>query len=687
MIFSYNWLQQYAAQNLPKPDKLSDILSLHAFEVESVSKKGKDSILDIDVLPNRAHDCLNHVGMAREIAAITGNKAKFPKTKTIKPGKGSLKPLKVKVESSSLVPRYAGFVVEGVTVGKSPQKVRDYLESVGVNSINSVVDLTNFIMLEMGQPLHAFDYDQIQGNSMYVRRAKAGEKLETLDEQTLALPEGALVIEDSNRLIDLAGIKGGKVSGISANTKNIFLQAANFHPTTIYKTKKLLKYTTQAADIYAHGIDPNLGMQALERANQLLQEWGIGGKVVQMVDIYPSKVQPKRIALHMDFVESALGVAIPKQKAKKILQDLGCNVTEKGNSLQVEVPTRRIDLEIPEDLVEEIGRIYGYENIPSEFPAASLIPPQKNTELFWQEFARDRMKELGFTEVYNYSFIGQKDIQQFAYTPEEQEYLIELENPVSEDFAYLRNSLLENLLKNVQTNARKESSVRIFELGKVFSRKNKKFEESKMLGAVVLEGNFYAIKGVVDFLLESMGISDIWYDDYEATPEKSRTSVWHKGKAAEIKVGPSTTLRASNHEIGFVGEISSRMTTGLKTRQSVAAFHLNMDKLAALALEEKEYRPMSKYPSIVRDIAILVPAQTKVIDVMNAINETGGKLVRDIDLFDMFEGGNLPGGKKNLAFHIVYQSDEKTLTNAEVDELHGNIIKIVEKHPAWEVRK
>lgn len=683
MLFSYNWFQDYTSTKLPKPDKLSDLLSLHAFEVEAIKKHGKDSAFIIDVLPNRAHDCLNHMGMAREISAIMGKKITLPKTKPIKAAKGSLPQLKVKVESGALVPRYAGLVVEGVTIGKSPQKAREYLAAVGVNSINNIVDLTNFIMLELGQPLHAFDYNQIQGNSMYVRRAKAGEKLETLDDQTLTLPEGALVIEDANRLIDLAGIKGGKVSGISASasqrTKNIFLQAANFHPTTIYKTKKILKYTTQAADIYAHGIDPNLAMPALERANQLLQEWGIGGKVVQVIDVYPKKAQPRRILLDLDFVRPMLGVAIPKPKAKKILQDLGCAITDKGDSLRVEIPTRRLDLEIPEDLVEEIGRIYGYENIPSEFPAASLIPPKKNLELFWQEFARDRMKELGFCEVYNYSFIGQKDLEQFAYSAAEKKNLIELENPVSEDFAYMRDSLLESLLKNIQANARKQDSIRIFELGKVFSRKNKKFEETKMLGGMVWGGNFYAIKGVVDFLAETMGISNVWYDAYEATPEKSRASLWHSGKSAEIKV--------NNQEVGFVGEISSRVTQGLKITQSVAAFHINMDLLAQLASEEKEYRPASKYPSIVRDIAILAPSQTKVIDVMNAIHDVGGTMVRDIDVFDMFEGGNLPDGKKNLAFHIVYQSDEKTLTNKEVDDMHNRIVKSVEENPEWEVRK
>jgi phenylalanyl-tRNA synthetase beta chain len=683
MLFSYNWLQQYTQNKLPAPFKLADALSMHAFEAEEPIKAKGDSVLEIDVLPNRAHDCLNHVGMAREIAAITGKKLKLPKSKKIKAQRGTLKPLKVTVEAKEEVPRYSAIVIEGVKLGKSPEKVQEYLAAVGVKSINNIVDLTNFVMLEMGQPLHAFDYDAIEGNTMNVRAAKAGEKLETLDDQVFELPAGALVIEDRERLIDLAGIMGGKVSAISSSasrrTKNIVLQAANFEATGIYKTKTVLRHSTQAANIYAHEIDPNFTMEALERANQLLQEWGIGGKITQAIDIYPKKVLPKKVLLNVSRAESLLGISVTNAQAKKILQDLGCAAAAKQESLEIEIPTRRIDITIQEDLIEEIGRIYGYENIPSELPVVSVTPPQKNRELFWQERVGNTMKELGFTEVYNYSFIGKKDLEQFRYNSEEQKSLIELENPISEDFMYMRDSLLENLLKNIQSNQKKIENVRIFEIGKVFSRKHKKFEEIKILGAVMHGKTFYNAKGVVDFLLQSLGVTNAWYDDYQAVPEKSRGAVWHNGKSAEIKIG--------SQEIGFVGEISSVITSNLKIGKSVAAFHINLDALVHFASEEREYRQLSKFPSSIRDVAILVPAQTKVADVMNIMNIAGGKFVSDIDLFDMYEGDSLPEGRKNLAFHIVYQANDKTLTSKEVDGLHTSIIKLIEENPSWEVRK
>ena len=682
MLYSTRWLQEYCSTPLPNARTLEDLLNVHAFEVEAIKKVKKDTVIDVDVLPNRAHDCLNHMGMMREIAAIQGKKIKAPKTKSITVKKGTLQSLAIRVESAVFVPRYAGIVVEGIQLGKSPKKVQEYLEAVGVNPINNIVDLTNFIMLEMGQPLHAFDYDTIQGRKMNIRTAKAQEQLETLDSQILKLPQGALVIEDANGLIDLAGIKGGKESGISENTKNIFLQAANFNAETIYKTKRMLKYTTQAADIYAHEIDPNLCEQALMRANQLLQEWQIGGTIVQYVDMYPEKSLPKHIQLDLAFVESLLGVSIRQSTAKKILQDLGFGVTQKGNIYDVEIPTRRLDVSIKEDLVEEIGRVYGYEKIAAVFPAASLIPPKRNYELHWHEMARDTLKQLGFTEIYNYSFIGTKDLELFAYSAQDQKNLIELENPISEDFAYLRDSLLEHLLKNIQQNQKKFEEIRIFETGKVFSKKNKKFQETPILGAILHNATFYNAKGVVDFLLESLGIAGVWYDDYKATSPHSRQALWHSGKSAEIKVGHSP----NGGEIGFVGEISSQCTLALKITKPVAAIHIDLDKLVSLASDEQQYQPVSKFPSIIRDIAVLVPSQTKVIELMNIINTVGKELIKDIDLFDMYEGGSVPGGKKSLAFHIIYQSNNKTLEHKDIDIIHKRIIEAIEKNPAMQVR-
>ena len=682
MLYSYNWIQEYIKGKLPTPDKLADLLNMHAFEVEAlrlsadrrIAQGKKDTLLDIAVLPNRAHDCLSHIGMAREIAAIAKLKLVAPKTKALRAQKGHLAALKVQIQTPN-IPRYTALVIEGITIKKSPKWLTNKLTTLGVNSINNVVDLTNFIMLELGQPLHAFDYDQIQGSKMTIREARADEKLETLDNKTLSLPKGVLVIEDTNRLIDLAGIKGGKVSAISTNTKNIVLQAANFNAETIYRTKSQLNYTTQAADLYSHELDPNLTNFALERAIALLSELGIGGKIRQLLDIYPKKIQPKRIILRMPFLESMLGIPIPQKEVKQILESLGCKVTVKPKALEVLAPTRRIDLTIEEDLVEEVGRMHGYERIPSAFPVASLIPPPRNNELLWQERIRDAFKGLGFKEAYNYSFIGENDLPQFAYAKEDQAKLIELENPISSDFSYLRDSLIEGLLKNARDNQKSEKVIRIFEIGKVF-RKPK--VETNMLGALIHDGSFYEMKGICDFLLNSIGIGEVWYDEYQQTPEKGRPVLWNMGKSAELKVG--------SEEIGFLGEISSAVCANLKITKTVVALHLDIEKLIVLGTEERNYEAPSKFPSATRDIAILVPLETKVAEVMNIMESAGGPLVFDIDLFDIYEGEQIAKEKKNLAFHVIYQADDRTLTNKEVDSLHEKIMKAIQKNPEWEIR-
>ena len=396
MLFSYNWLKDYI-KKLPKPDKLAEILTMHSFEVEEVKKRGKDYVLNIDVLPNRGHDCLSHWGVAREISAILDRDLEPLKRKRLKKEKGEIGLINLKIKCPKLVPRYSAIVAEGVKVGPSPKWLKEKIESVGLRSINNIVDLTNYVMLEIGQPLHAFDYDKIQGHQMILRESKKGERLVTLDNSSHTLDRGMLVIEDKNRLIDLVGIMGGKLTQVDSKTKNIVLQAGNFDRQTIYKAVRKLSHRTEASNIYSQGIDPNLTISTLERAYFLLTKLN-GGKIVQIIDFYPKKVQPKKIKLDYRYLVKLLGVKIERKEVKEILKRLGFQIIkEKHPILTVEVPTFRLDVSLQEDLIEEIGRIYGYEKIPSTFPVVSLIPPKRNLEIFWENMTKDILKELGFT--------------------------------------------------------------------------------------------------------------------------------------------------------------------------------------------------------------------------------------------------------------------------------------------------
>jgi len=669
MVFSYNWLKQYV--KLPKPEKLAQVLTMHSFEVEEIKKVGKDYVLDIDVLPNRGHDCLSHWGVAREISAILDRDLEPLKRKRLKKEKGEIGLINLKIKCPKLVPRYSAIVVEGVKVGPSPKWLKEKIESVGLRSINNIVDLTNYVMLEIGQPLHAFDYDKIQGHQMILRESKNGERLVTLDDSSHTLDKGMLVIEDKNRLIDLVGIMGGKLTEIDLKTKNIVLQAGNFDRQTIYKAVKKLNHRTEASNIYSQGIDPNLTISTLERTYFLLTKLG-EGKIVQIIDFYPKKVQPKKIKLDLNYVEKLLGIKIPGKEVKRILERLGLKIKNcKLKILNVVVPTFRLDISLQEDLIEEIGRIYGYEKIPSTFPVVSLIPPRRNFGIFWEDATKNILKELGFTEVYNYSFIGEKEAKIFGY---EGKGIIEVENPMSKEQRYLRPNLIPNLLKNVVDNFRYFDEIKIFELGKIF-----RGQEKQMLSGLIAQkkggDEFYRLKGVVDSLLNKLGISDIWYDEHKATPEQSKIFIWQSGKIAEIKIG--------NEEIGFLGEISSKI---LKNGKAIV-FDIDFEELTKICSEEHEYQPISQYPAAVRDLAILVPTDIKVVDVLNKINIAGGVLIRDVDLFDIYEGESIAQGKKNLAFHIVYQAENRTLKSKEIDAIQNKIIKTLEKKPDWEVRR
>jgi len=641
MVFSYNWLKEYV--KLPKPEKLAQVLTMHSFEVEQVKKAGKDYILDIDVLPNRGPDCFSHIGIAREIAAILALNLKLKDIK-IKENKKKTKDL-ISVNAKDDCIRYTARVITDVKVGSSPKWIQERLKVCGLRPINNIVDAANYVMLETGQPLHAFDLDKIEGKKIIVRRAKKGEEIITLDNKKYKLDKDILIIADKDSPLAIAGIKGGKKAEIDKETKIIVLESANFDSRVVRKGSKKLGLKTDASWRFEHGIDPNLTELAINRVSELIQEITKGKIASGLVDFYPKKVLPKKIKLDLKYIEKLLGVKISPKEIKNIFERLGFKY--KGSI--VEVPTFRLDVSLQEDLIEEIGRIYGYKKIPSIFPVVSLIPGKRNLEIFWENMAKDILKEFGFTEVYNYSFV--------------EKGIIELENPMSSRHKYLRPNLMSNLLKNVKDNLKYFKEIKIFELGKIFDKQG---ERRMLTGAST--NNFYQVKGTVDSLLNKLGISDIYYDEYE--PE----SIWIKGKCAEIKL--------SGEKIGCLGQISTD-----RDRVSVNVFDIDFEKLTKLCSEEHEYQPISQYPAAVRDLAILVPNYVKVVDVLNKINIAGGVLVRDVDLFDIYEGENIAQEKKNLAFHIVYQAGDRTLISKEIDALQEKIVKTLEKDPNWEVRR
>jgi phenylalanyl-tRNA synthetase beta chain len=675
MKFSYNFLQTFFEKKLPRPEKLSQLLTMHVFEVKDLEKLEKDFVFDIDVLPNRS-DCFSHLGIAREISAILGLKMKMPEI-NIKEEKDLRVSefLKVKVENFNDCQRYTARVVFDVKVGPSPSWLCSILKSCGLKPINNIVDITNYVMLETGQPLHAFDFDKISGNQVkkiVVKRAKKGEKIISLDGEEYELDSEILVITDQKNALAIAGIKGGKKAEIDEKTKRIVLESANFNPKRIRLGSRKIDLKTDASLRFEHGIDPNLTEFAIDRAVTLIQKISKGKVLRGKIDFYPNKVLPKRILFKFEKLNNFLSINISPNKAIKILQKLGMKVlSDKQGKFLIEIPTFRQDLSLEEDLVEEIGRIYGLEKIPAILPTTLLIPAKKNLDVFWEERTKNILKEAGMNEVYTYSFINQKDKAIFKFKE-----LVEIENPVSAEFSYLRPSLIPNILKAVEKNQRFFKEIKIFEIGKIFPGLEKK--EKKMLTGAITGDAFFEAKGIVDYLFQKLGIPKVWYDEFQPTPEDSQSSVWHLKKSAEIKV--------DNEEIGFLGEISPKIISALSLKDRVVVFDLDFEKIINLASEEVIYQPVSPFPPVIRDISILVPNYVLVGEVLDKIENTGGELLIDVDLFDIFEGENLPEGKKSLSFHLIFQAKDRVLSSKEVNEIQQKIIQALENE-GWEVRK
>ena len=699
MIFSYNWLQSYFKKRLPKPEKLAEFLTMHSFEVEDLKKIGKDWILDIDILPNRGSDCFSHIGIAREIGAVLNYKFQASNFKLKEDKKLKTRDfISVEVKDKKACPRYTARVIVGVKVASSPKWIQQRIEACGVRPINNIVDIVNYAMLETGQPLHAFDLEKLEGGKIIIRFANKRERIVSLDEENYDLNDDILVIADEKKPVAIAGIKGGKIPEVDKNTKIVALEAANFNLHSIRISSKKLDLKTDASWRFEHGIDPNLAEIAINRAAFLIRRIA-GGKIAKgLVDIYPKKVLPKKIKLDLNYVGKLLGVEISQKEIIRILESLEFEVrrqkTEDKEQILVTVPTERLDILIPEDLIEEIGRIYGYEKIEAISPILPVALTKKNADLLWEKKTKETMKGLGFIEVYNYSFISDKDAELFRVVPRNvprgSAVLIEVENPISSSAKYLRPSLLPNLLKVVKSNQKRFDEIKLFEAGKVYQQATnnsgqttgKLVVEKKILGGIVNgKDKFYELKGLISALFENLGIVDVFFDPYQPIPEKASSVFWRKEKTAEIR------QRQGNTKLGFLGEISNKIREFYQMEKPVFAFEIDFEKLVKLVEGEHEYEMPSPYPEVIRDIAVLVPIKTLAGEIIQKIHFIGGKIIRDVEIFDIFQGPPLPEEKKNLAFRIIYQAKDRTLTSKEIDKTMKKITKTLEKNSQWQVRR
>ena len=666
MKFSYKLLKQLVPQ-IKSQNELVDKLTMHAFEIDSV----KGDTIDIKLPPNRYSDAGSHIGIARDISAILGRKFRgLTRIKTRINADKREAQFRVEIKDKNLCPRYSAQYFENIKIGPSPKWMQDVLKTCGLRPINNVVDIMNYAMLETGQPLHAFDFDKLtttnrQLTTILVRMAVKGEKITTLDDQEYKLDKDILVIADSKKPLAIAGIKGGKVAEVNKNTKRIIVESANFDATNVYKTSKHLSLSTDASIRFSRNLSPELAIFGLNRAGQLLEKIA-GARAGQTIDAYPKKQPKKIIKFSVERFNNFIGTNLDFKTIKKYLENLGFTIKVTADQLTnspisqflVEVPPLRTDIEFFEDVAEEVARLYGYNKLKSVPPTTHLKPSGFEDQIVLKDKIRKILASFGLIEVYNYSFISEKDGRTGWGINEKN--LVELENPISSQFQYLRPSFYTNLLKNISDNSRFFDRVAIFEIGKVFYQ-TRNIEEKLLLGLAISskeKETFFELKGIISKLFKKIGLTSFSF----AEPEEN-----------------VLTVKSGNE---FLGEIKKVYDA---PKHHISLAQIDLEQLLKLAEGEYEFKPLPKYPSVMRDLSIAVSDLQKVGEIMQEIQLANRQYIEDVDLIDEYEltrndaelNAELRGKTISYTFRIVFQASDKTLTDAYVDSQMDKINSIL----------
>lgn len=644
-----------------------------------------DVVLELEITPNRP-DCLSMIGVAREISVSTGNPLKLPEVNVqcsspdmIGTGGAAIQNLtSVTIDAPDLCPRYAARVIRGVKIAPSPAWLQRRLGAVGIGTINNIVDITNYVLMEYGHPLHAFDYHRLVENRIIVRRAESGETLKTIDAEERELTPDMLVIADAKNPVALAGVMGGFDSEITGETVDVLLESAYFHPPSIRKTSKALGMHTEASHRFERGTDPEGVIPAINRAAQLITEIAGGEICSGIVDVYPGKRDAINIKLRPERVNFVLGTEITPDGMRDILTRLGFVVSD---TFEVTVPTFRPDVNQEIDLVEEIARVYGFDNIPTTLPRGDIPIPKVDSKEDLRERVKTYLLQCGMMEAMNYAFYHPDVFDRIRLTPTDPlRQAVQIANPLSEDQSIMRTTLLPSLLANAQHNRNHQiSDVQFFECSKVFipnGTAEHPNEPERIAGLIAgnlgggVYGNplrpadFFDIKGVVEGLLERCGLSDY-------TVVQADRPTLHPGRRAEIRIKDETVC--------VFGEAHPEVLETYDLPYKAYLFELDFDKLVDMAESTTQFKSIPIYPSVNRDLAIVLDINTSANRPTEIIKSAGGELVSSLHLFDVYVGEQVPEGKKSLAFAIEYRSTTETLTDEIVDRIHGGILEQLER--------
>jgi phenylalanyl-tRNA synthetase beta chain len=639
-----------------------------------------DTVFELDLTPNRP-DCLSVIGIAREIAAIQKTPLKYPDYSIADKADTVHKLTSVQIDAPDHCPRYAARLVENVKVAPSPFWIQDRLLSVGLRPINNIVDITNFVMMETGQPLHAFDFENLAERRIVVRTASNGEKFTTLDEKERTLEAEMLMICDGEKAVGVAGVMGGLNSEIEDSTARVLIEGAYFNPVSIRRTSKKLGLNTDASHRFERGVDPEGAVRAVNRAAKLMVEIAGGTLAEGIIDEYPQPQSVKKVRLGAKRTNCLLGTDLDRRRIRELLESIEFTVEAvdgDDDSLVVAPPTFRVDISRPEDLMEEVARLSGYNNIPTTSPAmpAEGRPPARRLTI------RNRLKQLmtgfGFTEAIAYSFSSESSCDRLGLKAKDpRRSMIHILNPLTEEQAVMRTSLVPGILETMGFNlARQIKNLKIFEIGKVFLKSDQHPlpQEPEMLAALWtgtrydaswhskdIPCDFYDIKGTADALMRALKMEGI---RYTAMPAEA---------CAYTLPGHTAQILAAGLRVGLVGEIHPRVSESFGLKQAAFIFELELDKIAELIPANRHSKPIPRYPAIYRDITIIVDRGIETHTVLEAAENFNENLIEHLHLFDVFEGDPIAAGKKSVSFRITYRSPDKTLGDEDVNALHKSI--------------
>ena len=643
----------------------------------------EDVLLEVNVTPNRP-DCLSHIGIAREVAALLGQPVRAPATVVQEAGEPAAKAVTVRIEDPDRCARYAARVVEGVRIGPSPAWLARRLEACGVRSISNVVDATNFVLLELGHPLHAFDLDKVAGAEIVVRTARPGERITTLDGKERLLEETDLLVADRDRGSALAGVMGGGDSEISQGTTRVLLESAWFAPGTVRRTSRRQGLKSEASYRFERGADPGMVLPALDRCAALIAELAGGTVRPGVVDRVARPAAQGQVRLRWTRPAELLGMEVPREEARRVLHGLGFGelaADEAGATFSV--PSWRVDVAIEEDLVEELVRTRGYDAIPETLPAAAVRTPAEGPEAGAVARIREALEAAGFSEAINFSFVAEPDLAPLRYDVAVGDGTalalgIALKNPISAELSLMRTGLVPSLLKNAARNrAQRVDDVRLYELARVYHPAPVEAEgdaptlEDLRVAGVLLGRrapagwtggadavDFYDAKAATEAVLQGLGVAG---------------ARWEAGGESWLHPRVAATVRAADGErFGWVGELHPRVAKAFDLPRGVLAFELRVEALARHGAPVPRYHAIPSLPAVLRDLAVLVAEPVTAEAVLAAVREE--PLVAEAAIFDVYRGAPIPAGRKNLALAISYRAADRTLTDAEAEAAHGRIV-------------